>query len=91
MDSQLGILVNSDRHPEYILRLARAARDRGKSVLVHFSGAGIRLADGPFCSALSDLAELSADPNGGGVGRPPAVSGVGLSDFLRRCDRCVVF
>ena len=92
MDHRLGILVNSERHPEYVLRLARAARDREKTVFVHFTRDGLRLADGPFLAALADLARLSVDKNGwkGGSG-PVALFRIGLSEFFRRCDRCVVF
>jgi hypothetical protein len=91
MDHRLGILVNSDRHPDYVLRLAQAARDRGKSVSVHFTGAGLRLADSPFLAALADLARLSAEKNGLKGCRPPTLPCIGLSEFFRRCDRCVVF
>lgn len=88
MNHRLGILVNTDRHPDYVLQLARAARERGKAVFVHFTGAGLRLADGAFLEALAGLAALSADEK---KARPDALSCLGLSDFFSGCDRCVVF
>jgi hypothetical protein len=91
MNHRLGILVSSDRHPEYVVQLARAARERGKSVFVHFTGSGLRLADGAFLAALAGLATLSADEEGMRAGAAFALSCVGLPDFFRGCDRCVVF
>lgn len=42
MDS-LGIFITSDHHPDYLWPLARAAREKGLTVHLHFSGSGVRL------------------------------------------------
>ena len=59
MNDSLAIFVNSDKHPDYVIRLARAARAKGKSVIVHFLGQGVLLADPDRLAALGDVAEVS--------------------------------
>lgn len=36
----LGILVNSNRHLEIVAQLAKAAKDKGSGVKIHFLGRG---------------------------------------------------
>ena len=59
MDQTLGIVVNSVDHPDYVIQLARAAKRKGKTVRIHFTGAGVRLADGAFVAELCELARVS--------------------------------
>ena len=91
MAGRLGILVNSDRHPEYVLELCRAARMRGRQVWVHFTGAGLHLAEGSLIEALEGLAHISREPQASGRAGAAEISGLALSEFFHRCDRTVVF
>lgn len=92
---RLGILVNSPRHPDYVLELARAARERNKRVLVHFTGEGTALIDHPGLQALSRYARVTlsdgAPAPAGNGGAPDETARCSLTAFLRRCDRYVVF
>ena len=92
MADRLGILVNSDRYPEYVLELCQAARLRGRQVSVHFTGAGLGLAEGPLLEALEGMAHISREPHlTGSRDGVPELPGLALSEFFRRCDRTVVF
>ena len=59
MKETLGILVNSSKHPDYVVYLTRAANARQKSVKIHFSGPGVTLANIETVAALSPLARIS--------------------------------
>ena len=96
MVERLGILVNTNRHPDYVRALADAAHRRRKQVHVYFYGDGVQMVDHPALAALERRATVSmaADPravSGGegsaGVGRRT----MALDQFLLTCDRCVVF
>lgn len=96
MAETLGILVNTNRHPDYVKALAQAAGRRGKQVHVHFSGAGLQLANHPSLAGLGCTAgvTLSVDPPSAGTGRQqsePPKTAVTISQFFNDCDRCVVF
>jgi hypothetical protein len=91
MAGRLGILVNSDRHPEYVLELCRAARMRGRQVRVHFTGAGVALAEGPLLEALEGMAQISREPRSSGRAGVPEIPDLELPEFFHRCDRTVVF
>ena len=56
----LGILVNTDDHPEYVISLARAARNKGKMVRVHFSGPGVRFLYGGGMAEIRDFIQATA-------------------------------
>jgi len=98
----LAILVTSSLHPEYVLMLARAAYDKGKSVRVHFSGQGVKLAVRSLLTELSSTAEVSvcresleASDNDllEEVGIPPELFAPysRLAELVEDCDRHVVF
>lgn len=91
MAGRLGILVNSDRHPEYVLELCRAARMRGRQVSVHFTGAGLGMAEEPLLEALEGMAHISRDPTPTGSAGLSELPVLALSEFFHRCDRTVVF
>lgn len=55
----LGILVSSDRHMDYVVRLAEAAYDKGKDVHVFFTGKGVLLTLAPQFSQLLGKAKLA--------------------------------
>jgi hypothetical protein len=98
----LAILVTSSLHPEYVLMLARAASDKGKSVRIHFSGQGVKLAVRSLLTELSSTAKVSVCREGledsdndlleeGGI--PPELFAPcsRLAELVENCDRYVVF
>jgi len=94
MVDRLGILVYSDRHPEYVLQLARAAKERGKQVCIHFTGAGLQLASGPLLEALAGLARISLEQAAPAEAAPvdsDAMRRIPVLQFFEACDRTVVF
>jgi hypothetical protein len=94
MVNRLGILVYSDHHPEYVLQLALAAKERGKQVCIHFTGAGLQLAAGPLLEALAGLARITLEkgaPAEAASGAPGAMRRIPVLEFFEACDRTVVF
>lgn len=86
---RLGILVNTNRHPDYVRELAAAAGKRRKRVHVHFCGDGLQLLGHPALATLERVATVSS---GARRGSPDAGERtMALSDFFRICDRCIVF
>ena len=59
MSQNLTILVTTSKHPRQIVRLAQAAAERGKPVRIHFTGAGVRLAQPCLLSELTGGAQVS--------------------------------
>jgi hypothetical protein len=97
----LGILVNSDRYFDYILKLSEAASTAGKSVWIHVLDKGFDLfAAGQF-AALSRMTRITAcaaglaRPASAGPCQLPAmvkiISAGEFADILRKFDRTVVF
>ena len=97
----LGILVNSDKYFDYVLRLAQAASERGKQVRVHVLDKGFGLFSAKEFSDLSRLANVTACSAGmaSPAGEKPVllpqtvavVPPERLADILREFDRTVVF
>ena len=96
MVERLGILVNTNRHPDYVRELAVAAHRRRKRVYVHFYGDGLEIVDHPTLAALDRLATISlaadcrsssAETESDGNARRT----MALSQFFLSCDRWVVF
>jgi len=100
----LGILVSSDRHMEQVIKLTRAAYDRGKQVHIFFTGAGVMLTLLPDFKDLVGRAALSICDVSfrafGLHGREDEVPGVGFKDFatqaknaelIETMERYVVF
>lgn len=52
---KLGILVNTDRHPDHIIGIATAAVSRGHEVIIFNMDEGTRLLNNPDFCALSKL------------------------------------
>ena len=52
---KLGILVTSDRHPEHLAGLTRAAVAKGHEVTLFATDSGVKLLGSPACVALSEL------------------------------------
>jgi predicted peroxiredoxin len=100
MSATLGIMVNTDRHFDYIYALAKAAKNKGITTRIFFTGQGVLLTQGKEFERLVGLARLSvcdvsfrAHHLGGDV------PGVGFKDFatqavnaemVAQCDRYIV-
>ncbi|RLC32307.1 MAG: hypothetical protein DRH37_00900 [Deltaproteobacteria bacterium] len=104
MAETLGILVNNDKHLDYVIQLATAAQTRGKDVQIFFTGKGVLLTMDPDFKNLVGKAKLSVCDVSfrayGLHGREDEVPGVGFKDFATQArnaemvaelDRYVVF
>ena len=104
MSESLGILVSSDRHLDYVVKLTEAAHKKGKTVQIFFTGSAVKLGFEPDFAKLVGLAQLSiCDVSfraNGFHGREEEVPGVGFKDFATQArnaemvsevDRYVVF
>ena len=56
---KLGILVNTDRHLEHVVGLARAAAGQNHEVVIFAMDAGTRLMESELFVALADLEGVS--------------------------------
>jgi hypothetical protein len=97
----LGILVNSDKYFDYVLKLAQAATNGGKLVRIHVLDKGFGLFSAREFPALKRLANVTACAAGmaSTAGEKPillpqtvaAVPPERLTDILMEFDRTVVF
>jgi len=55
----LGIVVNTDKHPEHVAGIARAALKRGHTVMVFMTDDGVRICTNPDIVALKGEADVS--------------------------------
>lgn len=55
----LGIVITTDRYPQYIDSMVRAAHAKGVTVHVHLTGVGVRLIQYLAFDALSELAQIT--------------------------------
>ena len=55
----LGIFITSDHYPDYLWALARAARNKGLRVRIHFSGSGVRLVSEAAINRLPQWAQIT--------------------------------
>jgi len=96
---KLGILINSTAHTQAVIQLACAARERGKAVEIFLVAQGVRIVENTNFSLLSAIgpvwvcsASIAALRAGNALPRAcRLVSPEELSEFLRSCDRHVVF
>ena len=101
MTDTLGILVNTDKHLDYLINLTKAAYSKGKQVLIFFTGNGVKLTQSNEFSKLDGMAELSICMESfnkfGFTGEVPGVDSDGFvtqeknSELIARCDRYLVF
>jgi hypothetical protein len=96
MTDRLCILVNTNRHPDYVWQLAGAAGRLGKKVHVHFFGDGLELVDHPALAGLAQITGVTLSTEDGIDGKYPGSAGtlhrrIDLPAFFRSCDRCLVF
>ena len=59
MNQTLGIAVTTERHLDHLIGLVKAARAKGKQVLVFFTGRGALLTASPRLTELDGLAEMA--------------------------------
>ena len=101
MADNLGILVSSNKHLDYVIALTNAAHDKGKNVRIFFTGKGVLLTQKPEFEQLVGKAKLSVcDVSFRANNLSGDVPGVGFKDFATQarnaemiewCDRYVVF
>ena len=101
MGESLGMLITTDRHLDYILRLTDAARARRKKVELFFTGKGVLLTQHPDFEKLVGKARLSVcDISFRMLGLSGPAPGIIFNDFatqlrnaemIEKCDRYVVF
>ena len=101
MAETLGMLVTTERHLDYVLKLTDAALARKKKVEIFFTGKGALLTQHPDFEKLVGRARLSVcDISFRAMGLAGPVPGLGFSDFVTQarnaemietCDRYVVF
>ena len=101
MAKKLGLLVSSDKHLEYVIKLADAAYDKGKEVEIFFTGKGVLLTQSPEFTRLIGKAKMSlCDVSFRALGLEGDVPGLGFKDFatqaknaeiIKTSDRYLVF
>ena len=101
MADNLGILVSSNNHLDYVIALTQAAHDKGKNVRIFFTGKGVLLTQKPEFEQLVGKAKISiCDVSFRANNLSGDVPGVGFKDFATQarnaemiewCDRYVVF
>ncbi len=101
MARKLGILVGTDRHLEYVIKLINAANAKGITVEVFLAGKSVLLTQRPEFSLLAGKARLSlCDTSFRSLGLEGDVPGMEFKDFatparntelMTRCDKYLVF
>ena len=101
MNDKLGIVVGTDQHLDWVIKLADAAHAKGKNVEIFFTGFGVHLTQRPEFEKLVGKAKLSVcDVSFRGYGLSGDVPGVGFKDFATQarnaemmieCDRYITF
>ncbi|MEE8415855.1 MAG: hypothetical protein V3S05_06250 [Desulfobacterales bacterium] len=91
MPETLGILVSSDRHLDYIIKLTEAAHAKGKEVLIFFTGNGVLLTQSPEFEQLAGKAKMSlCDVSFKALGLKGDVPGFGPKDFATQVNNAVM-
>ena len=102
MARSLGVFVSSDKHLDKIIKLCRAAGEKGDVELtIFFSHVGTLLTQDPRFAELEGMGKLSLCNVGfESHGLKPHVPGIGEKDYatqarngemIEDCDRYVVF
>jgi len=100
MAKMLGILVSSNNHFDKIIKLCRAAKNKGIDVTLFFSHQGVMLTQDPRFCELKGLNMSICKVGFEGHGLKPPVPGIGEKDYTTQamhaeliddCDRYVVF
>ncbi len=100
MSSTLGILVNTDKHFDYVFQLAKAAHGKGIETRIFFTGQGVLLTQRQEFKRLVGLARLTVCEVSFRANQLSGeVPGVGFKDFatqavnaemVAECDRYIV-
>ena len=102
MSQLLGIVVATDKHLDHLINISRAAKDKGKEVLIFFTHKGVLLTQDPRFAELEPLAEMSLcnvsfeyfnlDKNVPIPGIPESAYATQArhGDLIERCDRYLV-
>ena len=98
---KLGILINSTAHAELVIQLVCAARERGKTVEVFLAAQGVRILENLIFRNLAGIGRVwvcstSLEALGAEMTLPVPescrmVPPENLAQFIRSCDRHVVF
>jgi len=100
MSNSLGIFVSSNKHFDKVLKLCRAAKNKGIEVTLFFSHLGILLTQDPRFSELEGLKMSVCKVGFEGHGLKPPVPGIGEKNYTTQavhaeliddCDRYVAF
>ena len=102
MADKLGILVTSDKHLDYVIKLTEAAQAKNKAVEIFFTGRAVLLTQSPDFPRLVDRAKVSVcDVSFRALGlKEEDVPCLGFKDFatqaknaelVKNSDRYVVF
>lgn len=103
MDTQgkLSILIQSDRHLDYVGKLTAAAHAKGKQLKIHIMGDGVAITNSSEFMRFLQVAQVSICVNSFTrfykQNTPPVPKAVKMiqahqaSDIVDWCDRSVVF
>jgi hypothetical protein len=100
MGNSLGIFVSSNKHLDKVIRLCKAAKEKGVEVSLFFSHLGTLLTQDPGFTELKGLKMSVCKVGFEGYGLKPPVPGIGEKDYTTQamhaeliddCDRYVVF
>jgi len=91
MQETLGILVSSDRHLDFIIKLTEAAHTKSKKVVIFFTGNGVLLTQSPEFKQLAGKAKMAlCDVSFKALGLKGDVSGFGPKDFATQASNAVM-
>ena len=101
MADKLGLLVSSNKHLDYVIKITHAAHDKGKEVEIFFTGKGVLLTQAADFAKLVGKAKMSlCDVSFRALGLEGDVPGFGFKDFatqaknaeiIKNSDRYLVF
>jgi len=101
MPKSLGVLVSSDKHLDKVIKLCKAAKNKGVEATVFFTHTGTLLTQDPRFAELEGLGHLSLCNVGfESHGLKPPVQGIGEKDYatqarngemIEECDKYVAF
>jgi predicted peroxiredoxin len=82
MAEKLGILVSSDKHLDYVIKLTEAAHKKGKEVEIFFTGKGVLLTQSTDFKQLIGKAKMTlCDVSFRALKLEGDVPGLGFKDF----------
>ena len=85
----LGIVIASDRYPQYVGPMIQAAHAKGVAVHVHLTGTGVRLIQSLSLDALADVAQITICRSSADTQQMPAQLQLRYSQMMARSDEMV--